>query len=101
MLKWGIYKYNTGLYDKESTVFMILRIEIPKPIPKGITPTCQSIKCYLDGERLWHIHSVDFSVKKCPMRQIDDYTFEFEGEFELREMTEKNTIPNTFVIHAV
>ena len=81
---------------------MILRLEIPwldKQVQESLKkhPCALGIIAYLDGERLYHIRAVQ-SLEGCPMRRINDSTFEFEGEFELREVHEENTIPGTFDI---
>ena len=81
---------------------MILRVEIPwldKQTIDGLRkhPCALGIIPYLDGERLYHIRAIN-SLVGCPMRKINDYTFEFEGEFELREVHEENEITGIFDI---
>ena len=63
---------------------MVLRLELPKYCEKytgaiGVTP-------YLDDKRVYRVRCIDGSVGKYPMRKIDNWTFEFDGEFELREV---------------
>lgn len=84
---------------------MILRLEIPwlnKEICKELEkhPHALGIVSYLDGERLYNIRSFR-PLDNCTMRKINEYTFEFDGEFELREAHEANTIPGTIDIWQV
>ena len=66
---------------------MTLRLEIPKPLPNEPI-YCKGIRAYLDNKRIDRVWAIDSSISKHPMKKIDDYTFEFYGEFELREVEE-------------
>ena len=65
---------------------MILRIELPKPLPKDHV-CAQGITVYLDGKRIYRVNSIDSSISKYSesTRWIDKRTCEINGEFELRE----------------
>ena len=77
---------------------MILRLELPKPTDdnnisaKGIIP-------YLDNRRLYRIRNIDFNILECPMRKIDEYTYEFDGEFEVQEVDHERAL-KVFDIYA-
>lgn len=68
---------------------MILRVELPKPLPKGVV-YAQGISVYLDNEKIDRLWAVDGSISKYAdsMRWIDKRTCEIEGEFEVRETTD-------------
>lgn len=69
---------------------MILRLE--NVSAHGIIP-------YLDGKRLYRISAIDPSIGSCPMKKINDNTFEFEGEFEVREVEREKPL-KVFEIYA-
>ena len=80
---------------------MILRIELPKPLPKGVI-YAQGITVYLNGRRIDHLYAVDWSISKYAdsAKWIDKRTCEIEGEFEVRKTTDKdNYIKGQIVVY--
>ena len=64
----------------------ILKLIIPwtKDYMKSIPPHAIGIEVYLDSARLMGIREIS-DLSNYPHKQVDDYTFEIYGEFEIKD----------------
>ena len=63
---------------------MILRLELPKPIP---VHSAMGMTVYLDGKRIYRVNTIDASISKYrdTAKWLDKYTCEIDGKFRLQE----------------